>query len=328
MGLEINIKLWGVRGGIPAPLAQAEYKERLDQVLELARSQWQKTPDMEPGALLETLPRSLHSLVGGETGCVEINSGDVRVFLNLGTGARQLAYQVLSSGYKGDLHFLLTSATWEHIQGWPFFVPGFIPQYKVHFYSVLADLKDRFIGQQKDEYFPVTFESMASQKEFHEIKSGNTFPIGPFTVTMAHLTEADELTSVSCRLEVEERAVVFVADRSFFHEGAENAREKQKSFFNGAELMVLDLRPPRESYIRNGAAGELPVLNTALDFAYELGIKKVLCTNHDPNLTDLQISKMQEDGQAYLAEKVAAKGSEGGDTPELLIACEGDGYTL
>jgi phosphoribosyl 1,2-cyclic phosphodiesterase len=66
---------------------------------------------------------------GGNTSCVEVvTDAGGRLILDCGTGARLLGNHLLakaSGPISGSI--LLTHTHWDHIQGFPFFAPLFIP---------------------------------------------------------------------------------------------------------------------------------------------------------------------------------------------------------
>src|SRR5262249_23281991 len=66
---------------------------------------------------------------GGNTSCVEVRADDgTLIVLDCGTGAHDLGGALLA-GANGPLrgHLLITHTHWDHIQGFPFFAPLFIP---------------------------------------------------------------------------------------------------------------------------------------------------------------------------------------------------------
>src|SRR3979411_199265 len=97
---------------------------------------------------------------GGNTSCIELqtNSGDHMVF-DSGTGARTLGNHWLAN-IKGSISatMLLTHTHWDHIQGFPFFAPLFVPGNRFTVYGpegTCLSLHDVLSGQMEHHYFPV-----------------------------------------------------------------------------------------------------------------------------------------------------------------------------
>ena len=79
------------------------------------------------------------SVFGGNTTCVTVTSKDgVCVIIDSGTGIRDLGSHLLKS-LPVDLHLLYTHYHWDHIQGFPFFVPAFIPGNNIKIYGQTKD---------------------------------------------------------------------------------------------------------------------------------------------------------------------------------------------
>ena len=66
---------------------------------------------------------------GGNTSCVEIRSVDgTLLVLDCGTGAHELGHSLMAVGeHACNGHLLITHTHWDHIQGFPFFAPLFVP---------------------------------------------------------------------------------------------------------------------------------------------------------------------------------------------------------
>ena len=66
---------------------------------------------------------------GGNTSCVEVTTGGSDCFMfDCGTGARALGAKLVANTSKPISVTILFSHThWDHIQGFPFFAPLFIP---------------------------------------------------------------------------------------------------------------------------------------------------------------------------------------------------------
>src|SRR5437899_3552063 len=66
---------------------------------------------------------------GGNTSCVEVRAADGTVIiLDCGTGARELGLHLAQTMPQPiRLHLCIGHTHWDHIQGFPFFVPAFLP---------------------------------------------------------------------------------------------------------------------------------------------------------------------------------------------------------
>ena len=65
---------------------------------------------------------------GGNTSCVELTTADSDLLIfDCGTGAHRLAAELMNQGKKAiNSNILLGHTHWDHIQGFPFFSPGFV----------------------------------------------------------------------------------------------------------------------------------------------------------------------------------------------------------
>src|SRR4051812_25960224 len=68
---------------------------------------------------------------GGNTTCVEIETAGERIIIDAGTGLRPLGQKLMGesrlTGAPVRASFLFTHLHWDHIQGFPFFAPGYLP---------------------------------------------------------------------------------------------------------------------------------------------------------------------------------------------------------
>src|SRR5947209_12178115 len=79
------------------------------------------------GSLAKPGPTTLR--YGGNTSCVEVRAADgTLIVLDCGTGAHDLGRALLMPGDRPERgHLLISHTQWDHIQGFPFFGPLFVP---------------------------------------------------------------------------------------------------------------------------------------------------------------------------------------------------------
>src|SRR5215475_9991485 len=107
--------------------------------------------------------------VGGNTSCVEIRAGEGRdetlFVLDAGTGLRALG-ESLSGPV--EAHLLLSHLHWDHIQGFPFFGPAYVPGNRIHVHAPErcapgGDVRAALAAQMRAPHFPVGLETMRAE---------------------------------------------------------------------------------------------------------------------------------------------------------------------
>jgi len=111
---------------------------------------------------------------GGNTSCVLVTFSTGRVaILDAGTGIRNLGNDLLKNSHEqfDNISIILSHTHWDHIQGFPFFDPAYDPQrnFKI---SICGedrrgeDLKNLFMMQMKNDFFPVPLDKMGANFTF------------------------------------------------------------------------------------------------------------------------------------------------------------------
>src|ERR1051326_3578374 len=127
------------------------------------------------GSIASPGPDTIH--FGGNTSCVELNtSGGHRFVVDCGTGARLLGANWMINGPIPVRASILISHThWDHIQGFPFFAPLFIPGNEFSVYGpegCHTSLRDVLSGQMDYHYFPVELNQLAAQIQYADLTEG------------------------------------------------------------------------------------------------------------------------------------------------------------
>jgi phosphoribosyl 1,2-cyclic phosphodiesterase len=65
---------------------------------------------------------------GGNTACIEVRVNDEFFILDGGSGLRSLGSSLAEKGHSSiKAHMLFSHSHWDHIQGFPFFIPVYNP---------------------------------------------------------------------------------------------------------------------------------------------------------------------------------------------------------
>jgi len=151
---------------------------------------------------------------GGNTSCMEVNCGDEIIIFDAGSGIRDLGLELMKQEHR-KLHIFITHTHWDHIQGFPFFVPAFVPGFDITIYGAEGfgkDLESVFRGQLDRDYFPVQLEDMNANLEFKHLNE-NPVQIGNYKVywEFAHHPGA----TVGYKIDIGGKKIVWLPDDEF-----------------------------------------------------------------------------------------------------------------
>src|SRR4029077_6251309 len=92
--------------------------------------------------------------------------------IDAGTGIRNLGKEIVSTGLSQNIiNIFFSHFHWDHIQGFPFFVPAYNRDQRIGLLTMgrrgkTKRLKGIFSMQMQKEYFPVGLEKMGARFEF------------------------------------------------------------------------------------------------------------------------------------------------------------------
>ena len=107
--------------------------------------------------------------IGGNTSCLELETQGHRLIFDAGTGLRSLGDSlIMSPPVKATM--LFSHLHWDHVQGFPFFTPAFMPTTELTLYGPGADgeqqLQSVLRKQMDPPHFPVPLSAMRAKIEF------------------------------------------------------------------------------------------------------------------------------------------------------------------
>lgn len=262
------VKFWGVRGSIPTP----EHSSRI---------------------------------YGGNTSCVEVRTDTGLFILDAGTGIRRLGADLMGRGLSNiNVNFLFSHPHWDHIQGFPFFTPAYVPGTTLNVYDVGSDHKiaDLLSGQMSSGYFPVDFKDLGGNVQPKQLEEGKQVIDG---VTVSYLKQVHPGGSYAYCLESDGKKVVYATDSeidSHFQSGSvpfdvdsNLARfrpipQRYLDFMVGTDLLIADAQYLDEEYTSKVGWGH-PRATTVVDMAIQAGVKRLALFHHDPMESDDDVNR-------------------------------------
>lgn len=286
----MKIKIWGCRGSLPTPLNGHQYKSKIDSILKLVKPENLKS-DQSRQKFIQTLPFYLKNVVGGNTTCIEIRDSDNNiVIIDTGSGARELGNSLLkefSSETETNLDILYTHSHWDHICGLMFFGPIYTPTYKLRFWSMYDNLKERLSTQQNPQFFPIELDYMAAKKEYKKIPIGKTFKINNLKITSMELNHPGG--SLGYRIEENGSIFTFCTDTEFDFDD-KNECSKYCDFIQDSNLVMFDTQYVIKQINDKKSWGHSTGM-TATDLCLISNVDKLVTFHHEPSNSDYDIYK-------------------------------------
>jgi phosphoribosyl 1,2-cyclic phosphodiesterase len=235
---------------------------------------------------------------GGNTSCVEIAVGDRTFVCDGGTGLRELGLDLVQRGRsKLEAHLFFSHMHWDHIQGFPFFVPAYAPNNDLFVYETAPgeDRVQRLLhGQMRSEYFPVTFSDLGARVRGRSFTNGSLDLDG---VTVRCLEQEHPGRSFAYSFEIGGVKVVYATDSELdlLLENPDEAESDPDAlrrlpgalvgFVEGADLLIADGQYTDLEYPQKRGWGHARS-NTVADLAHQAGVKQCAIFHHDPMHSD------------------------------------------
>ncbi len=281
------IRFWGVRGSIPTPGIQT-------------------------------------AMFGGNTSCVEVRVGEQILILDAGSGIRALGQSLMREFRNKPLEImmLVTHTHWDHIQGFPFFIPAYNPKVDVRivgYEGAMHGLRSALFEQMQSAFFPVGLNQMASHVTFEEL-SEMEFQLGAVRVRSTFANHPG--ICLGYRLTTPNGDIVYMPDHEAYerHEierqklaGETSPRsldyarlqdEKVIDFIREADVVIGDTQYDRVEYPTRLGWGHT-CADDAVELAMKAGVKHLFLFHHDPDHHDDKMVSMITEAE----QRVAAAGS-------------------
>ncbi|HBE02995.1 MAG: hypothetical protein A2096_07735 [Spirochaetes bacterium GWF1_41_5] len=245
--------------------------------------------------------------IGCNTSCIELlNNSGQRLILDMGTGLVKLNNYYRENPKETDIYFVLSHTHIDHIIGFPYFAPIFIPKYNIHIFAPdmpRYSVKEVFENLMSTPFFPVNLKELKASIHFHFLTEKKTVKINGFDIyPRAHI---HPITCYGYRINADNRCFSYLTDIEHFDRFDERAVETAE----GSDAMVHDSQYfPREfpQYRHYGHS----TYEEAIKVKQLAQSRKLYLFHYDPLRTDDDQYNMLE-----LAKEIDSN---------VELACEGD----
>jgi CheY-like chemotaxis protein len=242
------------------------------------------------------IPGAAYLRHGGQTSCMAILTRDTAYIFDAGSGIRDLGLELMKTKIR-TVHLFVTHTHWDHIQGFPFFVPAYVPDFKITVYAVRGfgkDLKSLFSGQLDKDYFPIQMENMRAALDFVHL--------GQEPVELPDMRVTWEFTNhpgatVGYKIEIAGKKIAWVPDNEFLegycgspdlispdHERVA-LYQKMIEFLTGVDILIHEAQYMNEEYPSKIGWGHSALSNTCLLTKFA-DVRRWIVTHHDPSHDD------------------------------------------
>ena len=281
--MSMKVKFWGVRGSIPCPG-----------------------------------PKTMK--YGGNTSCIELRFPDIDrlIIIDAGSGIRELGNFMMANDLpKGPIKtdLFLTHTHWDHIMGFPFFTPIYIPGSQIKIYGPVSyegdSLEGIVGGQLTYRYFPVRQTELAASLTYVDLNEGERDLGDGIKVSAKYLNHP--ILCLGYRFEYQGKVFCTAYDTEPFHnlfctdpedpsydegmanEGASVAEEQNdvlENFFKGVDLLIHDTQYTEEEYKGRFMGWGHSSFEHAVAAANRVGVKSMALFHHEPVRTDEQLDEL------------------------------------
>ena len=321
----MKVRFWGVRGSCPSPIGSEDIRSRLSEALRLLHHEKPELDLCDESAVerwLDTLPLRVTGAVGSNTSCVEMRtSNDDLYILDMGSGLRALGNDLMKREFgqgQGVARIFLSHFHWDHIQGWPFFKPAYVPGNRFDLYSRHSHLQSRLKRQQSAPFFPPSaWDDMRADTKFHQLQNAPHNFANDVRVSSIELDHPSK--SYAYRFESGKSVMVYASD-SAYRRLDEMSLQPYVEFFRDADLLIFDAQfSLRDSFARHSWGHSSAIVG--LELACRANVKRLALFHHDPDADDARLEQLMETARDYAASIPCARRRP--DQVEIIVAREG-----
>lgn len=320
--MSLHVKFWGTRGSIPRPQTSAHIHRRIRAILNAARPEDVGCPEAVDAFIGGGCRGALPTIYGGNTACVQVCEEDgPSILIDFGSGAREYAAHLMRTTgpvSPQPYHVLMSHFHWDHIMGFPFFSPAYVPGNEINIYACHENVREAFVRQHGEPSFPVPFDALPADIRFHVIDPARPIDINGYRVTPHELNHAGR--AYGFRIERQDRVVVYASDAEHKPEVISDDYP-YVDWIRGADALIFDAQYSlaESTSVKEDWGHSSNVVGVEL--ALMGGVRHLLFFHHEPLNDDDRLDQIVQ--EARRIEEIMRR-----NKPPLRITGAWDGLDL
>lgn len=297
----MKVYFWGTRGSLPISHAAHQIREKVKTAL-IAGLERDLKSEEDVDRFLDELPFSVTGDYGGNTTCYEIQDDELSqeyILFDAGSGLRDFSDRYMAAGKgkeKSTFHIFISHVHWDHIQGFPFFAPAFIPGNRIIFHGHHESIPNVLQYQMEPPFFPISMEAMEADIEFDIQPPGSSFSTAGFDITTIEHNHPG--IAYGYRFEKNGKVIVFSTDAEHL-EGGSEIDSPFVDFFQDADIVAFDAQYSfAEACILKRDWGHCSNV-VGVDLCRRAKVKHLCLVHHDPEATDEWLETFLKDSITY-----------------------------
>lgn len=316
-----KVVFWGTRGSLPVSLNSRDVREKIVAALSAANGKSFRTPEAL-NDFVNKLPFSISGTFGGQSSCVEIvHKGPEHVICDMGSGARVMGQDKIARfGVPNPqtYHIFISHLHWDHLMGFPYFQPMYIPGNRIVIHGCHRELEDAIHQQMSNPNFPVDYSQAGARIEFDIMEPGRTVFVAGLNVTPKRQLHSGD--SFGYRFESVDRTVVYSTDSEHRLDDLESHRGFV-DFFAKADLVIFDAMYSLAEAVSVKADWGHSSNVVGVELCHAASARRLALFHHEPVHDDKQLGRL-------LTETRRLEQITRGDNPPLEIYSAYDGLII
>lgn len=287
-----QVVFWGTRGSLPTAMTSHDIREKIVSALVTANGRsFRNRAAIDE--FVDSLPFAVSSTFGGNSSCVEIVADcPEHIICDMGSGARPLGQaKIARFGVPNPqtYHIFVSHLHWDHLMGFPFFTPMYIPGNRIVIHGCHAQLEEAIRLQMRAPCFPVDYSQAGAKIEFDLMTPGKPHFICGLNVTPKLQLHAGD--SYGYRFDSVDKSVVYSTDSEHKLDDIESFDEFIR-FFEKADLVIFDAMYSlaEAASVKSDWGHSSNVVGVELCQA--AAAKKLALFHHEPIHDDKQLSRL------------------------------------